>query len=388
MALCGVAKLSEDARFGGVDRRLSSACETPSRAPVLGATLAQYEDLDRFPRLQRPHHRLERADQVQHLLRPDQERRLALHRVGERLDQNFERVDVLVSALLRRLADVAHAHHVLVARLGETLRPEDMDAPERHRGADRRHQAGGAAGELGQHRDHVARIGRRLRRERFCIDAADRPSQVDERVEHVQPRAGHAETRRLARIVAPAARNAGRMVVGEMPLDMQDLAERAAVHQRLQFAHRREAALVVAGAERYARLVAGLDRARGLRARQRQRLLAPHRLAGAGDRGHLLHVQRMRRRQKDRLHLRILDRVRELGGEPEAVLLREVAHLVRLLAHAMHEAQARALALHRPDERFAPAAEADDRRIDHVLLPFRAFSGKVDTGFRRKCDQI
>src|SRR5262252_9406271 len=75
----------------------------------------------------------------------------------------------------------------------------------------------------------------------------------------------------------------------------------------------------------------------------------------------------MRRRQEDRLHVGIVDRLLKLGGEAEAVLLRERLHLLRLLAHAMNEPQPCALALYRGDERLAPAAEADDRRVDHSV---------------------
>ena len=45
--------------------------------------------------------------------------------------------------------------------------------------------------------------------------------QVDEGIEHVQARARHAGTRRLARVVAPAAGgHARRVLVGGMPLDV------------------------------------------------------------------------------------------------------------------------------------------------------------------------
>ena len=56
-------------------------------------------------------------------------------------------------------------------------------------------------------------------------------------------------------------------------------------------------------------LCAGGDGALGLAARQRQRLLAPDRLAGRRHRGNLLDMQRMRRRQEHRLHARIGDRL-------------------------------------------------------------------------------
>ena len=60
------------------------------------------------------------------------------------------------------------------------------------------------------------------------------------------------------------------------------------------------------------------------------------------------------------------DGVVEVGGEPEAVLAGEAAHVVRLLADAMHEAELAALALHGRDQRLAPAPEPDDGGIDHM----------------------
>jgi hypothetical protein len=134
----------------------------------------------------------------------------------------------------------------------------------------------------------------------------------------------------------------------------------------LEFAHRGEAALVVAAAEHDAGRAAGFDRARSLRARQCQRLLAPHRLARLGHGPHLLDMKRMRRGQEHGLHLRVGQRIREIGGQSETVSRGEVARLIGLFADAVYEAQPCALALHGIDQRLAPTPEADDGSIDHV----------------------
>ena len=99
---------------------------------------------------------------------------------------------------------------------------------------------------------------------------------------------------------------------------------------------------------------------------QRQRLLAPHRLARARDGLDLRHVQRMRRRQENRLHGGVGDGVGEVGGEAEAVLRGEGAHVVGLLADAVDEAQLLALALDGRHQRLSPASEPDDGGVDHV----------------------
>ena len=87
----------------------------------------------------------------------------------------------------------------------------------------------------------------------------------------------------------------------------------------------------------------------------------------------LLDMQRMRRRQEHRLHVGIGDGLVEFGGEPEAVLRGEAAHVVRLLADAVDEAELLALALHGGDQGLAPASEADDGGIDHGKRGPRTF---------------
>ena len=90
---------------------------------------------------------------------------------------------------------------------------------------------------------------------------------------------------------------------------------------------------------------------------------------GAGDRLDLRHVERMRRRQEHRLHGRVGDGVGEVGGELEAVLAGKAAHVVGLLADAVHEAQLLALALDGRHQRLAPAPKPNDGSIDHRMNP-------------------
>ncbi len=105
-----------------------------------------------------------------------------------------------------------------------------------------------------------------------------------------------------------------------MRLDVEDVADGAALDHAFELAHRGKAALVVAAAKHDAGVAAGRDRAGGVLTRQGQRLLAPDRLPGAGDRLDLRHVERMRRRQEHGLHGGIGDGLGEVGGEPKAVL--------------------------------------------------------------------
>ena len=176
----------------------------------------------------------------------------------------------------------------------------------------------------------------------------------------MQPGAGHAAARRFARIVAPAAFDAGGMLVAEMTFDVQHLADRAAGDDALELAHGGKAALVVAEPEHDFGLGHRGDGPLGFRARQRQRLLAPHRLARRRHRADLRDVQRMRRRQEHRLHARIGDRIGKFRAQLKTVGFGEIGNELGLFAHAANEAQALALALHRFDDGFAPAPEADD----------------------------
>ena len=84
------------------------------------------------------------------------------------------------------------------------------------------------------------------------------------------------------------------------------------------------------------------------------------------DRLDLRHVERMRRRQEHGLHGRVGDGVGEVGGEPKAVLAGKAAHVVRLLADAVNEAQPLALALHGGHQRLAPAPKPNNGSIDHI----------------------
>jgi hypothetical protein len=76
-------------------------------------------------------------------------------------------------------------------------------------------------------------------------------------------------------------------------------------------------------------------------------------------------MQGMRRREENGLHLAVGDRICKFRRQLEALGGREIANQIRLLAHAADDMQALALALHRFDDRLAPASEADNGGVDH-----------------------
>ena len=185
----------------------------------------------------------------------------------------------------------------------------------------------------------------------------------------MQAGARHAPAGCLPRVVAPATGDARAVLVAEMPLDMQDVAEDAVSNGPLELAHRRKAPLVVAEAKDDAGVATGGNRALGLAASESERLLAPDRLAGPRHRNDLIDVQRMRGRKHDRLHARIGNRVRKTRADLEAVRGRETGDLRGLVAHPSDEPQTPALALHGLDNRFAPPPEADNCSIYHGARP-------------------
>ena len=156
------------------------------------------------------------------------------------------------------------------------------------------------------------------------------------------------------------------MLVAEMPLDMDYVTDDAVPDDALEFAHRGEAAFIVAAAEDDAGLAACFDGALGVRTAQRQRLLAPDGFAGRGHRTHLINMQGMRRREKYGFDIWVGERVLRFCGEPKIMPAGEIACELRLLAHAMDEAQPRAFSLHGSDERLPPAPETDDGCVDHA----------------------
>src|SRR5262249_5769775 len=91
-------------------------------------------------------------------------------------------------------------------------------------------------------------------------------------------------------------------------------------------------------------------------------------LAGASGGDHLLRMLRVRRREHDRVDLRIRERRRVAVDQRDAVALGEGARLLLRSGHAGREAKLLALALDTLDEVLAPAAEADDCRADHSAV--------------------
>src|SRR3984893_5073464 len=154
-----------------------------------------------------------------------------------------------------------------------------------------------------------------------------------------------------------------------MRLDMEDLAEFAAFDQSHQLVHGRKKPLTGTDPEHDLGRAAGLDGARRFGLFQGQRLFAKDRLSRRRDGDDLLAMQRMRRRQHDRLNVAISEHRLDPANEFEPMLCRKVAMLVRIAADRARKTQPFAVALDRLDEGLAPPAETDDRGIDHRLAP-------------------
>ncbi len=184
--------------------------------------------------------------------------------------------------------------------------------------------------------------------------------------------AGHAAGRGLLERAAPCG-EPGRDLVGEIALDMQQLAQFAAVDQPDRLGDRREIALVGADAERHPGVAARPDRPRGAVLGQRQWLFAEHRLAGARGRDDLVDMPCVRGRQHHRLDRAVGQHLGKVAAGEQMLRLQELAVLRRVAADRAGKADFVALALHRLDQGAAPAAEPDDCRVDHLSLRDEAF---------------
>ncbi len=265
----------------------------------------------------------------------------------------------------RLLADFGNGERRFLTRFRPAFRAEHHDAPIHRCCAHRRKHSGSAGRKLHQRCGRIAWIRWCLSRVDAGVDSLDRPNETDESVNHVQPRASHTAARGFARVVAPAALHARRMLVGEISLDMQDLADDAVSHHTFELAHGGKTSLVVSESEGYAGLFRGDDRALRCCARESEWLFTPHRLARRRYGGNLRDMQGMWRCKKYSLNARVGDRVLEFGGQFEAFGRCKVADEVRLLAHPTNKAQPLAFPLHGFDDIFSPSAKADHGGIDH-----------------------
>ncbi len=253
----------------------------------------------------------------------------------------------------------------MIARLDPGIGAEHGDAD-----VERGHQygveiAGGARGEAGMHGHDVAVRPVGGAGGGAGIDLVDGPEELDEAVGQMNAHGGHAGGGGVDRGGAPVGlRHRGELVVAEIRLDMHDRAERAGLHQALDLQHGRLVAALMADAELHPGGAAGGDRALGIRAGERQRLLAEDVLAGAGRHRDLRGVQRVRRAQDDRIDRGIVQHVVPVGRERNAVLGGEGSLDVRGVDGG-DDAELVGIR-HAADHVLAPPAEAGDRGADHV----------------------
>ena len=131
--------------------------------------------------------------------------------------------------------------------------------------------------------------------------------------------AGQPAGRRFRRVGPPGREILRRVQVARMPFDMQQPAEPPLGDDRLHRLDGRQEAAVVADRQRHAGGAAGLDRGDRLGPRQRQRLLAEHRLARRRHRLDLRQMRAVRRGEHHRLHRRVRQHRVEAGGEAQPV---------------------------------------------------------------------
>ena len=149
-----------------------------------------------------------------------------------------------------------------------------------------------------------------------------------------------------------------------MPLDVKDGAEFAARDGVAQRGHRWPEAAIVSDREHCARLPAGVEHPRRIGAAERQRLFAEHLFSRGGAGHHLRGMQRMRRRQQHRVDRRIRQHGIEAAGQLQMMFGAKATRAVDIGFDGANDFEPR-MTGRRPDELPAPAAEADNRRVDH-----------------------
>jgi hypothetical protein len=100
-----------------------------------------------------------------------------------------------------------------------------------------------------------------------------------------------------------------------MRLGVHDRAERALVDKPPDLGDRRFVAPLMSNTEHHSGLAAGLDGTLSVAAREGERLLAEHMLAGARHREHLLGVHGVRRAQDDGVDAGVTQHVGKVRGE-------------------------------------------------------------------------
>src|SRR5688500_16787669 len=254
---------------------------------------------------------------------------------------------------------------VLAHRFRRALVAEHVHAPEERSGADGGETAAHAIDELDNHRDHIARHRRSFAHHQLPVHTAYWPDRVDERIQDMQPRAGHAARGRFRRRIAPCARRVVRMFIAEMTFDMQDLAELARSRDTLQRLHRGPQTPVVPDREHDARATARLYHRRSVGDVERKRFLAEYLLAGGGRCFDHRAMQRMWGREDHGFDRGIAKYGAEVGTQWKTVFPGKFAQPIRRGVDAADKADALALALHGLDKILAPSAEADDRSVYH-----------------------
>src|SRR5262249_35591397 len=154
-------------------------------------------------------------------------------------------IDMLELQRLRRLANARDSECIFAPRLRGPPGPKHVHAPKHRRRPNGRHRAGRSAGKYDKGRDHIPGVRWRFSRKQARIHGFDWTGKIDKGIEDMKSRARYPRSRRLVRIIAPAAGDARAVLVGKMSFDVENVAEHTLIHQPLELSHRREAALVI-----------------------------------------------------------------------------------------------------------------------------------------------
>ncbi len=157
-------------------------------------------------------------------------------------------------------------------------------------------------------------------------------------------------------------------IVAEIRLDMHQRAELAVARQRHCVHDGRFEPAFVADGHLHAGLFDGFHRPQGGRAVQAERFFAKDVFARAGGRDDLFFVQRMRRCQDHGVDIVVRQYGRIIGRKFDSAFCRECGAGVGIHVQKLYDRYLVAGG-QRLSQNLSPPAEADNRSVEHVLVP-------------------
>ena len=255
---------------------------------------------------------------------------------------------------------------------GPALRAEHLHAPAFRRRDDGAEIAARAVRELEQHRRRIVEAVVKGEPRALREHGVDPAGKIEHCIDEVHPAPGHAPGGPFLRLLTPVLlREAIHARPVEVALDVEQPTEPAVLEHPPDLLQGRLVPPVESHRQHAPGVRARLRRGLGARPRQRERLVGEDVLTGTRGRDDLLGMLRVRRREHDRIDARVLEGLRVVVHESEAVSRSEGRRQLRRARNAGREADLVGLVSRALDEVLSPAAHAHDGGSDHTRLLVR-----------------